>query len=123
MTRTFFFGDAFINADAAGTIYREYLSFYNPAETDLAVDVTLYFSDRTTASVSIDVNANGFGEMALHELAEILDRGGNNFFSIVASANSTFTVTMSHYDLFLGGGWTTNGAPLGLLNPISDALS
>ena len=120
---TFYFGDAFINADAAGTIYQEYLSFYNPADADLTVDVTLFFSDRTSATVTIDIDANGFGEMALHELAEILDRGGNNFFSIVATANSTFAVTMSHYDLFLGGGWTTNGAPLGLLNPISDAIS
>ena len=26
---------------------------------------------------------------------------------------------MTHYDLFLGGGWSTGGAPLGLTNPLS----
>lgn len=41
----YFFGDGFINADSAGTVYLETLSFYNPDSIALPVSVKLYFSD------------------------------------------------------------------------------
>ena len=69
--------------------------------------------------LTVELDGFGFGSLNLHELDVILDRGGLQFFSIEVSAGSSFVVEMTHYDLFLGGGWSTGGAPLGFTNPLS----
>ncbi len=118
--KTWFFGDAFINTNNAGTLYQETLSFFNPASSqDTTATVTLLFSDKTSASFTVDIKANSFAQVLLHERPEILSRPGNNFFSIQVDAVIPITSLMTHYDLFLAGGWSATGAPLGLTTPIS----
>jgi hypothetical protein len=120
---SWFFGDAFINADSAGVTYFETLNFYNPdAAEGLPITVQLFFTDGTSATTTVNVGADGFASLKLHELPAILNRGGFNFFSIQVSAERPFVTSMTHYDLFLGGGWTSSGAPLGLLNPIDTII-
>jgi hypothetical protein len=116
---SFFFGDAFINTKAAGTSYIETLGFYNPSASSLTVNIDLLFVNGDTERVFVTMDPDGFGSIKLHELDVILDRGGLQFFSIQVSAGSSFVVEMTHYDLFLGGGWSTGGAPLGLTNSLS----
>ncbi|MCH9057199.1 MAG: hypothetical protein IIB55_01070, partial [Planctomycetes bacterium] len=116
---SFFFGDAFINTASAGVKYLETLGFYNPSGTVLTVNVELFFLNGDTATTQVTLAADGFATLKLHELNLILDRGGLQFFAIEVSAGSPFIVEMTHYDLFLGGGWSTGGAPLGLLNSLS----
>ena len=116
---SWFFGDAFINVDLAGTIYLETLSFYNPDDAALPVNVKLYFSDGTSAETIVNVGGDDFAILELHEFPAILNRGGLNFFGIEVTAAKPFLVDMVHYDLFLGGGFGTSGSPLGPLVPLT----
>ena len=34
-----------------------------------------------------------------------------------------FVASMTHYDLFLNGGWSALGAPIGLTNPLTALMS
>ncbi|MEL7474317.1 MAG: hypothetical protein AAGK04_13445, partial [Planctomycetota bacterium] len=123
-SQIFFFGDAFIAADFAGDLYFETLNFYNPAAQPLDVEVELlFFNDPNPTTVTVSLNGGGFGELVLHELPEIVDRGGLVAYSIQVSASRPFVVSLEHYDLFLLGGWQTLGAPVGLSNPIASVLA
>ena len=116
---SYFFGDAFINTEAAGSLYFETLSFYNPAASAVDITIDLFFPNGDVSSLTLNVAGDDFAAVELHELGAILNRGGLQFFSIQVSAARPFAASMTHYDLFLGGGWGATGAPLGLLNPIS----
>jgi hypothetical protein len=134
-----FFGAAFINSALAGESYFETLGIYNPADTTAQVSVELFFLDGSAETLVINVGANGFAEVRLHETLgsdfqsgtnrpadfdpnAVLGRPGLNFFSLFASSDSPIAVSFTHYDLFLQGGWTNSGAALGLLNPISQIV-
>lgn len=132
-----FFGAAFINSALAGESYFETLGIYNPADTTTQVTVELLFIDGSSEALAINIGPNGFGEIRLHEILgsqlfstggsrpdnfdpnAVLGRPGLNFFSVIATAATPVSVSFTHYDLFLQGGWTNSGAALGLLNPIS----
>ncbi len=117
--REFFFGDAFVGQKAAGTKYFETLNFYNPALQDIDIEIELFYLNGTTDTATITVEGGGFAEFALHEFEQSLQNPDRtNFFSIRTSSASPYVVELTHYDLFLGGGWTMGGAPFGLLNPI-----
>jgi hypothetical protein len=49
VTGAYYFGDGFMNAELAGTVYTETLSLFNPGPDSLAVEVRLLFSDLTSA--------------------------------------------------------------------------
>ncbi len=134
-----FFGAAFINSALAGESYFETLGIYNPANTAAEVRVELFFLDGTAETLVVTVGANGFAEVLLHEVLgsdflansdrpadfdpnAVLGRPGLNFFSLFASSDSPIAASLTHYDLFLQGGWTNAGAALGPLNPISTIL-
>lgn len=116
----YFFGDAFINRASAGVNYFETLSMFNPAGASTNVTVRLIFTTGEISQFIVPLSAGGFASINLHERPEILNRPTNaNFFSIELSAPTQFGVELTHYDLFLGGGYTQSGAPLGLLTPLS----
>lgn len=118
---TLYFGDAFINTALAGSLYFETLAFSNPTNLNVNVKVTLQFTGvNDTLSVFVPVDAGDFAQLKLHELSElIIDRPGLNFFSVIVESVVPITATMTHYDLYLGGGWTTAGVPLGITVPYS----
>ncbi|MCC6679022.1 MAG: hypothetical protein IT436_17995 [Phycisphaerales bacterium] len=116
---SYFFGDAFINPALAGQLYFETLNIFNPASVTANVTIRLLFTDSNFIDVTRTVGPRGFSEVRLHELPELIDPGALAFFSISVSAATPIVTTLTHYDLFLGGGWTTNGAPLGLTNLLS----
>ncbi|MBL8761837.1 MAG: hypothetical protein JNL50_11110, partial [Phycisphaerae bacterium] len=118
-SNTLYFGDAFINTALAGSLYFETLSFANPTNLNINVQVTLQFTGvNDTLTVFVPVDAEGFAQLKLHELSElIIDRPGLNFFSVIVDSIVPITATMNHYDLYLGGGWTTSGVPLGITVP------
>ena len=118
---TLYFGDAFINTALAGSLYFETLAFSNPTNLGVNVKVTLQFTGvNDTLSVFVPVDAGDFAQLKLHELSElIIDRPGLNFFSVIVESVVPITATMTHYDLYLGGGWTTSGVPLGITVPYS----
>src|SRR5690606_7713853 len=117
---TWFFGDAFIHRGSAGQQYFETISLYNPGGASIPVSIKLHFNDGSSISTSLNVGADGFRELNLHEFGPLLSRPQMlNFFSIEMNSPSPFIVQMNHYDLFLDGGWGASGAPFGLLNPLS----
>lgn len=115
---SFFFGDGFMNTALAGSFYFETLGFYNPTGQATTVTVKLLFTGVSDfISVSVPVDARGYAQLKLHELPQlIVDRPGLNFYSIQVDSIVPIAATLTHYDLFLGGGWTTNGVVLGLTN-------
>jgi hypothetical protein len=120
--QSFFFGDAFINTNKAGQKYFETIDLYNPATT--SIDVTLIFSFSTGAQsqIVVTVGAGDYAKVDLHELNQILNQPGSNFkfFGIEALSSSSFAATLTHYDLFLNGGWTAAGSPLGITTSLAD---
>ncbi|MFZ4572771.1 MAG: hypothetical protein ACOYN0_00145 [Phycisphaerales bacterium] len=116
----FFFGDAFIDADNAGTLYFETLFIHNPSSIATTLTINLLFFDGSNETYSLDLAANGFSEFRMHELTAIKDqRNGYQWFAVDASSPTPVVMSMTHYDLFLGGGWATQGTPFGLLNDLS----
>ena len=130
----YFFGDAYIQRDLAGSQYFETLYFYNPTDRDTTVSITLLFNQGVAENTAANDPLFGFRNRTftvtlpaksarlvnLHERAEILGRPTvDNFFAIDASSNVPFVMTMTHYDLFLGGGWANDGAPFGIVTPLS----
>jgi hypothetical protein len=134
----FLFGDAYINANTAGRNFFETLSFYNPTGAANTIAVNLYFFNRVDQpelgnanparrTINITIPARGFGELKLHEAPEVIgNRGANNspdiWFGIETSSVQPFAVTMTHYDLVLGGGWGAAGVPVGLATPLNQIL-
>ena len=120
-TNTLLSGDGFINTELAGSKYFETVNLYNPTNAATIITVKLLFTGTTDfITFNIPVAAFGFGQLKLHEVPElIIDRPGLNFFSIEASAPVPVVATLTHYDLVLGGGWTSSGVPLGLTNDLT----
>jgi len=134
-----YFGAAFMNSQLAGESYFETLAFYNPANTAVEISVEIFFLDGTNEVLKVNVGAGLFAEALLHEIIgadfedntnrpdnfdpnEILGRPGLSYFSMFISAPTPIAVSLTHYDLFLQGGWTNPGAALGLTNPISTII-
>jgi hypothetical protein len=118
----FLFGDAFIDARTAGRQYFETLWFYNPTNVVNTVSVRLVFFNNPqapSATININLPANGFGEIRLHERPEVLNNTREaTWFAIDASSALPFMVTLEHFDLFLGGGWAASGLPFGIETPL-----
>ncbi|HEX2837749.1 MAG TPA: hypothetical protein VHN77_06435 [Phycisphaerales bacterium] len=124
-----YFGDAFINSASAGSLYFEWLHFYNPSGVTNNVTITLRFFDRVgqadqVRTINVSIPAGGFREVRLHESAAVLQRAdgsasGPAFFGIEASSAQPFVSTLTHYDLFLGGGWGAAGVPFGIATPLT----
>ncbi len=118
--REYFFGDLFVNPALAGIKYIEQLGLYNPSS--VAVDITatfLYADGSTPATATYHVNANTFTFVQIDQQPAILGRPGPTAFSLVLAGATPFVAGMTHYDLFLNGGWSAIGAPIGLTNPLS----
>lgn len=124
-----YFGDAFINSFSAGSLYFEWLNFYNPTGVTNNVTITLRFFNREGASdqtrtINVSIPAGGFSEVRLHERGEVLTRAdgsasGATWFGIEAASSQPFVSTLTHYDLFLGGGWGAAGVPFGIATPLT----
>lgn len=115
----FVFGDGFMNRDYAGDLYFETIAIHNPTAIDSIVTVKLLFGFNDFITVSVPVEARGYAVTNLHELQPLLDRGLFSFYSIQLTSSLQFVATFSHYDLYLGGGYTSSGVPLGIVNSIA----
>ncbi|MFO0833291.1 MAG: hypothetical protein U0637_15775 [Phycisphaerales bacterium] len=124
-----YFGDAFINSASAGSLYFEWLNFYNPTGVVNNVTITLRFFNRDgatdqTRTINVSIPAGGFSEVRLHERSEVLQRSdgsasGATWYGIEAASSQPFVSTLTHYDLFLGGGWGAAGVPFGIATPLT----
>jgi hypothetical protein len=118
---SFYFGDAFMNPARAGDLYTETLSFYNPNDSDTDVSITFYFADGSAERVRMETIAtNDFLLLKLENIAEVIQsRPLLNYYSMRIDASAAVVVEMKHYDGFLGGGWGTGGANLGILGTLA----
>jgi hypothetical protein len=115
--RAWYFGDGFLNRTHAGRLYFEDLYFYNPHNESISVTLNFFNSYGEITSSVVTVNARDFGRVALHDLQAAMPRVFN-WFGIEAIADLPFVASMTHYDLVLGGGWGSAGAPLGITTPL-----
>lgn len=116
---TAIFGDAFVTPEGAGNTYIEQIGLYNPSGTASTVAIRFLFTDGTeSAPVNVNVGARGFALFQVDQAAAILN-GATAAFSIRLDSAIPFVASFTHYDLFLGGGWSTNGALIGLTNPLA----
>lgn len=118
---SFYFGDAFMNPLRAGNIYTESLAFYNPSDTDAEVTITFFFADGAAERVRMEtVAAEDFLLLRLENLTQVIqNRPQLNYYAMRIDSTTGIVVAMTHYDSFLGGGWGTGGAPLGLTSSIA----
>lgn len=118
---SFYFGDAFMNPLRAGNLYTETLAFYNPNDADTDVTITFFFADGSAERVRMEtVAADDFLLLRLENVAQVVQsRPQLNYYAMRIDATSGVVVSMTHYDGFLGGGWGTGGAPLGLTSSIA----
>ncbi len=114
----FVFGDAFVNPNFAGITYIENLAVYNPADSNANLTLTFLFTDGTTATSNVTVDANDYAYISIDQQPAILNRITPTAFSIQVTSSSPVVASFSHYDLFLNGGWSALGAPIGLTNPL-----
>ena len=117
--REFFFGDLFVNPALAGVKYIEQLGLYNPTATPITVDIRYLFTDGTSSTVNVQVGALTFAFVQIDQQQAILSRGGPTAFSLQLNSASPFVASLTHYDLFLNGGWSAEGASTGLTNPLT----
>ena len=118
---SFYFGDAFMNPLRAGNLYTETLAFYNPGDADTDVTITFFFADGSAERVRMEtVAADDFLLLRLENVAQVVQsRPQLNYYAMRIDSTSGVVVSMTHYDGFLGGGWATGGAPLGLTSSIA----
>lgn len=118
---SFYFGDAFINPARAGTLYTESLALYNPGTADTQVSITFFFADGAAERVRTEtVAAQDFLLLRLENIAQVVqNRPLLNFFAIRIDSTEGIIASLTHFDGFLGGGWTTGGATIGLTSSIA----
>ncbi len=118
---SFYFGDAFMNPARAGNLYTETLAFYNPSDADNDVTITFFFADGSAERVRMEtIAADDFLLLRLEDISQVVqNRPQLNYYAMRIDATSGVVVSMTHYDGFLGGGWATGGAPLGLTSSIA----
>jgi hypothetical protein len=119
---SWFWGDAFINRNHAGTLYFENMYFYNPTSDILPITLNFQFNTGETRTHSFEVGPKDFATVALHQLQAILGHRVFNWFSIEATADAPFVAKLTHYDLVLNGGWGSRGAPLGITTPVGSIV-
>lgn len=118
---SFFFGDAFMNPARAGNLYTESLAFYNPGTADTQVSITFFFADGAAERVRTEtVTAQDFLLLRLENIAQVVqNRPLLNFFAMRIDSAEGIIVSLTHFDGFLGGGWSTGGAAIGLTSSIA----
>jgi hypothetical protein len=116
--RTGIIGDAFVNPAVAGITYIEEIAVFNPTTVDVNVTITYLFTDGTTGSTSINIAAGAYSFVQVDQDPIILNKVNPVAFSIRMDADTPIIATFTHYDLFLGGGWGTAFAPIGLTNDL-----
>lgn len=120
--KQYYFGDLFINPAFAGVTYIERLGLYNPSATAIDVNIRFVFVDGTSADLIVNVAARDFSFVQIDQATQVLSRGRITAFSLDITAQTPIVASLTHYDLFLNGGWSTIGSPIGLTVPVSTII-
>jgi hypothetical protein len=110
---TWAFADGFLDRDTAGTVGFETISIYNPGAGAQTATVRFLFSDGFTITRTVQIEAGRTANLDLHLDQELIGHSQLNFFSTVVTGESPLIASMTHWDLFQGGGWETLGTPIG----------
>lgn len=117
--REFTFGDLFVNPALAGLKYIEQLGLYNPTGTAATVNIRFLFTDGTSTTLTRSLNAGSFDFVQIDQQTPIISRPSPTAFSLQVSSNVPFIASLTHYDLFLNGGWSALGSQVGLSNALN----
>jgi hypothetical protein len=108
------FADGFLDRNTAGAVGFETLSLYNPDATAAVIEVRLLFTDGTFADREVTVQGRSMLQLRLDQEDVILEHAQLNFYSIMVTSPTPIVASMTHWDLFQGGGWATLGTPSGV---------
>jgi subtilisin family serine protease/subtilisin-like proprotein convertase family protein len=92
----------------------EYLRIYNPAGTDVLVEITLLFLDGTTETVKETVGPRRVAEFDPHDIVPLAKRGMVQFYGLMVKGASPVSAYMGRSDNFFSGAFGTLGTPLGV---------
>jgi hypothetical protein len=118
-SREFTFGDLFVNPAQAGLTYIEQLGLFNPTATAATVSIRFLFTDGTSTTLNRNLAAGAFDFVQIDQQTPIISRPAPTAFSLQVSANVPFIASLTHYDLFLNGGWSAVGSQVGLSNALN----
>lgn len=110
--------DAFVNPSGAGSTYYELLSVYNPLPSATQVNVTLLSEGGVLDTLTLNLPAFGFRFVRVDQMSGVLNHQGPVAFSVRVDSTAPVVAAFEHYDLFLDGGWSALGAPIGLTTPL-----
>lgn len=110
-SRTWAFADGFLDRDTAGSIGFESLALFNPAGSTATVTIRFLFSDGAIIERAATLGSLDTFRMSIDEDQEITGHSQLNFFSIMVYSDVPIVASMTHWDLFQGGGWSTLGTP------------
>jgi len=116
------FADAFLDRTLAGTQFFETLSVYNPNATDTTIMVKSLFSDGTSVDRTVTIGAGRTASLLVHNDTSITARAPATWFSISVTGTQRTVATFTHWDLLQGGGWTTQGTPVGTVMNLQGAI-
>jgi hypothetical protein len=113
---TWAFADGFLDRDTAGTVGFETISVYNPGVGAQTATVRFLFTDGFTITRTVQIEAGRTANLDLHLDQELIGHSQLNFFSTIVTGEAPLIASMTHWDLFQGGGWATLGTPIGATN-------
>lgn len=80
------------------------------------------FSDGTSVDRTVTIGAGRTASLLVHNDTSITARAPATWFSISVTGTQRTVATFTHWDLLQGGGWTTQGTPVGTVMNLQGAI-
>ncbi|MCW5753200.1 MAG: S8 family serine peptidase [Phycisphaeraceae bacterium] len=106
------FGEGF--RPRVGNTVKEYLRLFNPAVTDVVVEITMLFDGGLgQETFRRTIGGRSVQEFDIHEFVTGERRNVRAYYGIMVKAATPIVAYMGHFDQFFPGGFGTLGTPLG----------
>ncbi len=107
------FGDGWLDPNSLGVNSFASITLYNPTDTAASVDLRFLFDpNEATITENFTVPAFGTRDIRLDQLASLANKPGLDWYSTVVTSSTQIVASMTHWDLFQPGGWTTLGVAI-----------
>jgi hypothetical protein len=110
---TWAFGDGWLDPGALGVNSFASITLYNPADGPVTATLTFLFDpNEPTITETVTIPAFGTRDVRLDQLASLAAKPGLDWYSTVVRSSSQIIASMTHWDLYQPGGWTTLGVAI-----------
>ncbi|MFO0831269.1 MAG: sensory rhodopsin transducer [Phycisphaerales bacterium] len=112
-SREWAFGDGWLDPNSLGVNSFASITLYNPTNTPASVDLRFLFDPaEPTITENFSVPAFGTRDIRLDQLASLANKPGLDWYSTVVTSSTQIVASMTHWDLYQPGGWTTLGVAI-----------